>query len=104
MEVVDDTPKADQGRKASDPPTDVTDEELEDYSDKVRKRIQHFSKGYHDERRAKEEALRASQELERVTQTLMEEMLQMRPKALNAHIKKPMSPVTQTLCSQHKKV
>ena len=73
VEVVDDTPKADQGRKASDPPTDVTDEELEDYSDKVRKRIQHFSKGYHDERRAKEEALRASQELERVTQTLMEE-------------------------------
>ena len=73
VEVVDDTPKADQGRKASEPPTDVTDEELEDYSDKVRKRIQHFSKGYHDERRAKEEALRASQELERVTQTLMEE-------------------------------
>ena len=73
VEVVDDTPKADRGRKASDPPTDVTDEELEDYSDKVRKRIQHFSKGYHDERRAKEEALRASQELERVTQTLMEE-------------------------------
>ena len=73
VEVVDDTPKADQGRKASEPPTDVTDEELEDYSDKVRKRIQHFSKGYHDERRAKEEALRASQELERVTQTLIAE-------------------------------
>ena len=73
VEIVDDTPKADRGRKASEPPTDVTDEELEDYSDKVRKRIQHFSKGYHDERRAKEEALRASQELERVTQTLMEE-------------------------------
>jgi hypothetical protein len=73
VEVVDDTPKADRGRKASEPPTDVTDEELEDYSDKVRKRIQHFSKGYHDERRAKEEAVRQSQELERVTQTLMEE-------------------------------
>ena len=73
IEVVDDTPKADRNRKASDPPTDVTDEELEDYSDKVRKRIQHFSKGYHDERRAKEEALRQSQELERVTQQLMEE-------------------------------
>ena len=73
VEIVDDTPKADRGRKASEPPTDVTDEELEDYSDKVRKRIQHFSKGYHDERRAKEEALRASQELERVTQTLMDE-------------------------------
>ena len=73
VEIVDDTPKADRGRKASEPPTDVTDEELEDYSDKVRKRIQHFSKGYHDERRAKEEALRTSQELERVTQQLMDE-------------------------------
>ena len=73
VEVVDDTPKADRGRRASEPPTDVTDEELEDYSDKVRKRIQHFSKGYHDERRAKEEALRERQELERVTQQLMEE-------------------------------
>jgi hypothetical protein len=73
IEVVDDTPKADRNRKASEPPTDVTDEELEDYSDKVRKRIQHFSKGYHDERRAKEEAHRQSQELERVTQQLMEE-------------------------------
>ena len=73
VEIVDDTPKADRNRKASEPPTDVTDEELEDYSDKVRKRIQHFSKGYHDERRAKEEANRQSQELERVTQQLMEE-------------------------------
>ena len=73
VEVVDDTPKADRNRKASEPPEDVTDDELEDYSDKVRKRIQHFSKGYHDERRAKEEAHRQSQELERVTQKLMEE-------------------------------
>ena len=56
IEVVDDTPKADRNRKTSEPPEDVTEEELEDYSEKVRKRIQHFSKGYHDERRAKEEA------------------------------------------------
>ena len=73
IEVVDDTPKKDRNRKASEPPDDVTDEELEDYSEKVRKRIQHFSKGYHDERRAKEEAFRQSQELERVTQQLMDE-------------------------------
>ena len=52
VEVVDDTPKADQGRKPSAPPGEVTNEELENYSDKVKKRIQHFSKGYHDERRA----------------------------------------------------
>jgi hypothetical protein len=58
VEVFDDTPKADRNRKTAEPPTDVTDEELEGYSEKVRKRIQHFSKGYHDERRAKETALR----------------------------------------------
>lgn len=73
VEVVDDTPPADRGRKASDPPEDVTDEELEEYSEKVRKRIKHFSKGYHDERRAKEAALREKQELERLAQQLFEE-------------------------------
>ena len=73
IEVVDDTPKKDRGRKPSDPPADVTDEELEEYSEKVRKRIQHFSKGYHDERRAKETALRERQELERLAQQLVDE-------------------------------
>ena len=73
IEVVDDTPQADRGRKATSPPEDITDEELEDYSDKVRKRIKHFSKGYHDERRAKEAAERERQELEQVAQTLMAE-------------------------------
>ena len=58
VEVVDDTPKADRGRKVSEPPADITDDELEEYSDKVKNRIKHFSKGYHDERRAKEAALR----------------------------------------------
>ena len=73
VEVIDDTPKADRGRKVSEPPEEVTDEELEDYSDKVRNRIKHFSKGYHDERRAKETALREREELERYAQKLLEE-------------------------------
>jgi len=73
IEVVDDTPKADRGRKPSEPPEDVTEEELQDYSEKVRRRIQHFSKGYHDERRAKEQAMRERQELERIAQQLVEE-------------------------------
>ena len=73
VEVVDDTPKADRNRKASEPPEDLTDEELDDYSEKVRKRIQHFSKGYHDERRAKETAFREREELERYAKTLQEE-------------------------------
>ena len=73
IEVVDDTPKADRNRKPSDPPEDVTEEELADYSEKVRRRIQHFSKGYHDERREKEKALREREELERLSQRLVEE-------------------------------
>ena len=73
IEVVDDTPKADRNRKASKPPEDITDEELEDYSDKVRKRIQHFSKGYHDERRAKEASQRERQEMESYAKSLVDE-------------------------------
>ena len=73
VEVVDDTPKADRNRKVSEPPEDVTDEELENYSEKVRKRMQHFSKGYHDERRAKEAAFREKQELETLAQSLVDE-------------------------------
>jgi len=73
VEVVDDTPKKDRNRKASEPPEDVTEEELENYSEKVRKRIQHFSKGYHDERRAKESAERERKELENYAKQLAEE-------------------------------
>jgi len=73
VEVVDDTPPADRNRKPSTPPEDVTEDELKDYSEKVRQRIQHFSKGYHDERRAKEEAFRERQELEAYAKALIEE-------------------------------
>lgn len=73
LEIVDDTPEQDKGRKPSPPPEDVTEEELEAYSDKVRKRIQKFSKSYHDERRAKEEAQRERDELQRAAKQLLEE-------------------------------
>tara|TARA_X000001388_G_C2228755_1_gene122254 strand:+ start:1478 stop:2473 length:996 start_codon:yes stop_codon:yes gene_type:complete len=73
IEVVDDTPKADQGREASEPPEEVTDEELEGYSSKVKKRINKIQKGYHDERRAKEAAAREREEAIRVAQQLAEE-------------------------------
>ena len=83
VEVVDDTPKADRGRKASKPPEDLTDEELEDYSDKVRKRIQHFSKGYHDERRAKEAAHRERVEFEYYAKSLVEENIKLKSSVEN---------------------
>ena len=73
IEVVDDTPEADRDHIPSKPPTDVTDEELEGYSKKVRNRIKHISKGYHDQRRAKEAALREREELESLAQRLVEE-------------------------------
>ena len=74
IEVVDDTPAKDRGRKASEPPEEVTDDELEGYSEKVRKRLQHFSKGYHDERRAKEAAIREKQALEELAQKMADEL------------------------------
>jgi hypothetical protein len=73
IEIVDDTPLEDQNRVASEPPDEVTDAELEGYSEKVRKRIQRFTKGYHDERRAKEVEQRRSQELENYARTVMAE-------------------------------
>lgn len=74
VEVVDDTPTEDRGRKPmKEAPAEVTDDELEQYSDGVKKRIQHFSKGYHEERRAKEAALREREEAVRVAQSLVEE-------------------------------
>ena len=73
IEVEDDTPPEDRGRKPSEPPQDVTDEELENYSEKVKSRIKHFSKGYHDERRAKETAQREREALEAYAKQLVEE-------------------------------
>jgi hypothetical protein len=73
IEVEDDTPPEDRGRKPSEPPQDVTDEELENYSEKVKSRIKHFSKGYHDERRAKEAALREREALEDYAKNLIAE-------------------------------
>lgn len=73
IEIVDDTPPKDRNRKPSDPPEDPTDEELEGYSEKVRKRMSHLTKGYHDERRAKETAFREKEEAIRYAQQILEE-------------------------------
>ena len=78
IEVEDDTPEEDKGRKPSKPPEEVTDEELENYSEKVKKRISHFSKGYHDERRAKEQALREREAAEVYAKQLIEENKQLK--------------------------
>lgn len=58
LEIEDDTPPADRGRKLAPAPTDPTDEELATYSREAQDRIKKFTRGYHDERRAKEMAER----------------------------------------------
>jgi hypothetical protein len=52
---------------------DPSDEELSNYDEKVQARIKKFSKGYHDERRAKETALREREAAESFAKQVYEE-------------------------------
>ena len=74
VEVEDDTPPEDRGRKPmKEPVEDPTEEELASYDEKVQARIKKFTRGYHDERRAKEQALRESQAAEAYARQVLEE-------------------------------
>jgi hypothetical protein len=67
IEIEDDTPEADRGkRRSASTGTDleVSEEELEGYSDRVKKRISQMAGRFHDERRVKEQALRERQAAE----------------------------------------
>jgi hypothetical protein len=84
VEIVDDTPEQDRGRKPLDKEVaDPTDDEIESYSEKVRSRIKELTHARHDERRIKEATLREKQELERLAQTLIEENKQLKGYAEN---------------------
>ena len=74
IEVVDDTPDQDRGRKPLEKPVaEPTDDELEQYGEKVRARIKELTHARHDERRAKEALERQNQEAIRAAQMLFEE-------------------------------
>jgi len=74
VEIEDDTPEQDRGRAPMAQPVDeVTDEELASYDEKVQKRIKKFTRGYHDERRAKEEAIREREAAEAFARQVYEE-------------------------------
>jgi len=74
LKIVDDTPPQDRGRKPmAEPPEDVTDDELSQYDEKVQKRLKKFTKGYHDERREKEAALREREAAENFARQMYEE-------------------------------
>jgi hypothetical protein len=74
IEIVDDTPIQDRGRKPLDKEVDdPSDDEIETYSDKVKVRIKELTHARHDERRAKEALFREKQDLERLAQHYVEE-------------------------------
>jgi hypothetical protein len=74
IEIEDDTPPEDRGRKPmKEPVGDTTEDELASYDEKVQARIKKFTRGYHDERRAKEEALREREAAEQFAKQVYEE-------------------------------
>jgi len=79
IEVVDDTPIEDRNRKPMvEPPKEFNDDELTKYDEGVQKRIKHFTKGYHEERRAKEAAIREQNETFKLAQSLLAENEQLK--------------------------
>ncbi len=74
IEIVDDTPPQDRGRKPLEREVaDPTEDEIDGYTEGVKKRIKELTHARHDERRAKEALLREKQELERLAQHMVEE-------------------------------
>lgn len=75
IEVVDDTPEEDRGREPM--PKEIVEElendELEDYSEKVKIRLKQMKKVWHDERREREREAREKTEALAAAQRLLEE-------------------------------
>jgi hypothetical protein len=75
IEIEDDTPEQDRNREPL--PQNLVDElendELDEYSDKVKIRLKQMKKVWHDERREKEAASRERQEAIQIAQRLLEE-------------------------------
>ena len=78
--IEDDTPPEDRGRTPL--PKEIVDElekdDLEEYSDKVKKRLSQMKKVWHDERREKERAAREREEALRFAESQAEEVRRLR--------------------------
>ena len=74
IDIVDDTPERDRGRKPLDRAVaDPTDDELDSYTEGVKKRLKELTHARHDERRAKEALAREKAELERLAHAMVDE-------------------------------
>jgi len=80
IEIQDDTPEADRGREPM--PKEIVEElendELEEYSEKVKLRLKQMKKVWHDERREKERLMREQNEALTVAQRYRQEAEQLR--------------------------
>jgi hypothetical protein len=75
IEVEDDTPDEDKGKEPmpKELVKELEEDELEDYSDKVKTRLKQMKKVWHDERREKERALREQQEAFALAKKVLDE-------------------------------
>jgi DNA polymerase III gamma/tau subunit len=80
IEVVDDTPAEDRGREPlpKEIVKELEDDDLEEYSEKVKKRLSQMKKVWHDERREKEAARREADEALRLAQVRDQELRKLR--------------------------
>ena len=80
IEIEDDTPEEDRGRQPM--PKEIVDnldrDELEEYDEGVKQKLKQLKKVWHDERRAKEQALREQNEAIELTKRLFEENKKLR--------------------------
>ena len=85
VELVDDTPIEDRGRKPlpKDMVAELEKDDLEEYSDKVKKRLSQMKKVWHDERREKERAFREKEEALRFAMMREQEIKQLKQRLGN---------------------
>jgi hypothetical protein len=96
VEVIDDTPtESKRHKKMDDAPKDLDEDELNSYGEKVRKRLQHLQKGYHEANRKAEQADREREEALKAAQLVVDE---------NKKLKGSLSQGQSALIEQSKKV
>lgn len=78
IEIVDDTPEEDRGRKPLETDDESHEEEVESYSKRVKKRIDQLNHRVHDERREKERLAREHEEALRLAQMIVDENEQLK--------------------------
>jgi hypothetical protein len=73
IEIVDDTPPEDRNRQPGEAPEEIPEAKLNKYDESIQARMKKFTKGYHDERRAKEAAERERDEAIRAARIMADE-------------------------------